>query len=107
MFVGRVRSSSLGPEPVEDGHAERADEVAVGAAGDRRLVQVEAELAAVLARAGEQLRGAGRPLERRARPAAREADRRARRLRLEPAEERVDAVALGERRDAYVEPRAG
>src|SRR5207244_6776401 len=74
VFVRGMRASSFGAEAVEHGDAERADEVAVGAARDGRLAEVETELAPVLARAGESACGAGGALERRPRPAALEAD---------------------------------
>src|ERR671937_1240811 len=66
VLVACVRAAALGAEAVEHWDAERADEVAVRAAAGRALVQVEAQLRAVLPRLLEEPRPAGRALERRA-----------------------------------------
>src|SRR5713226_3034932 len=99
-----MRAGALGAEPVEDRHAERADEVAVRAARCGDLAEVEPERAAVLARALEEHSGAFAPLERRSRPATVELDARAGGLGLEAVEEGLDAVSLGRRRHADVDP---
>src|SRR5437867_685052 len=54
VLVARVRSAALRAQAVEHGHAERADEVAVGAAARGALVQVEPELEAVRSRLLEE-----------------------------------------------------
>src|SRR5919201_6986793 len=50
VLVARVRAAALGAQAVEHRNAERADEVAVRAAAGGALVEVEPQLAAVLAR---------------------------------------------------------
>ena len=70
MLVRCVRSAALRAEAVEHRDPEGADDVSVGAAARRRLLQVEAELEAVLSGLREQCRGTGGRLERRPRPAA-------------------------------------
>src|SRR5919199_585684 len=59
VLVAGVRSAAFGAQAVEHRDAERADEVAVGAAAGRALVQVEAELLAVPARLLEEPRRLG------------------------------------------------
>jgi hypothetical protein len=59
VLVVRVGSSALRAEPVEHGHAERADEVAVGAAARRGLAELEAEPAADLAGTCEEQAASG------------------------------------------------
>src|SRR5438046_350678 len=74
VLVDCMRAAALRAEPVEHRHPERADEVAVGAAGRRRLVQVEAERAPVPPRLFEEQRRAWAALERRPRPESFERD---------------------------------
>src|SRR5436853_5856817 len=62
VLVERVGAAALGAEAVAHRDAERGDEVAVGAAGDGRLAELELEPAADLARAGEERRAGGRAL---------------------------------------------
>src|SRR5919197_184611 len=65
VLVARVRSAALRAQAVEHWNAERAHEVAVGAAARDAFVQVEPELLAVLACLLEEPRRLGCPRERR------------------------------------------
>jgi hypothetical protein len=70
VLVGGVRTAAFGAETVEHGHPERADEVAVRAAGDGRLGELQTELASMLPCTSEERGGTRGALERRPRPAA-------------------------------------
>src|SRR5207248_9186164 len=97
-LVDRMRAGALRAEPVEHRNAERADEIAVGAAGRGDLVEVQPERPTVLAGALEQDAGALAALERRPRPTAFDHHPRARCLGLDALTEGVAATAVRHRR---------
>src|SRR5690348_17721267 len=71
-----MRSGALGPQPIENGNAERPDEIPVRTAAGRLFLELEAQLAAVVAGSFEELGRAFGTLERRAGPAAAELELR-------------------------------
>src|SRR5207245_5846041 len=102
---GRLRSPALRAEPVQDRHAQGADDVPVGPSAGARLLELEAELAAVPSCLLEQLRTSGRTLERRTRPAAAELELRAGRDGLERGEDPLDPPAVFGPGDPHVDLR--
>src|SRR5437764_4585072 len=106
MLVVGVCTPAFGAESVEDGD-EVAHEVPVGSARGRLFLEVEAELASVLLRSGEEPSGARGALERRPCPSARELELRALEDRAQLVQGGIDSLAFGERRHADVEESLG
>src|SRR5919205_4427446 len=104
MLVARVRAAALRAEAVEHRDAERADEVAVGAAAGGALVEVEPELLAVLSRLPEQAGRFGRALERRPREAPLELEPRSPEEREQARERPLDLGHVRRMCDADVDP---
>src|SRR5438105_3101554 len=107
VLVGCVRASSLGAEAVEDRDAERADQVSVRPAARGLLLEVEAELAAVIPRPREERRCALGALEGRTRPATADCERHFRMDGLDVGERALDALTVGGAGHADVDPCLG
>src|SRR5919199_2662278 len=104
VLVARVRAAALRAEAVEHRDAERAHEVAVRAAAGGALVEVQAELLAVLSRLLEQAGRFGRALERRPREAALELEPRSPEEREQARERPLDLGHVRRMCDADVDP---
>src|ERR1043166_3820008 len=98
---------ALGPQPIENGNAKRPDQIPVRAAAGRLFLELEAQLAAVVAGSFEELGRALGTLERRARPAAAELQRRLGVNGPEAGERLLEPVAVGHGRDPDVDARLG
>src|SRR5690242_2505054 len=102
-----MRSGALGPQPIENGNAESPDQIPVRAAAGRLFLELEAQLAAVVAGSFEELGRAVGTLERRAGPAAAELQLRLGVNGTEAGEFLLEPVAVGHGRNADVDPRLG
>src|SRR5690348_5867906 len=102
-----MRSGALGPQPIENGNAERPDEIPVRAAAGRLFLELEAQLAAVVAGSFEELGRAFGTLERRAGPAAAELELRLGVNGTEAGEFLLEPVPGRPRRNADGDPRLG